>query len=281
MPFPFSKATVYTNGTCTPMLIAYPGMGQPRTFKQLTANIDILPTLLDLLGVRQPDGIDGRSWAPLMRGHHAKDRDYVVTHVNTVNSGAAFPMRAIQNERYSLIFSPWSDGTLHFQVESMEGLTYKAMRTAADTDPRIAARVNQYILGIPLAFYDLAVDPDERVNRIDSSEHRREIETMKRRATNAARKAPLSVFRSCNNYHVGERNLHPRASRERSPFTRVANGTEFRRVSAGSSEAGRESPRRGMRARNNHGRSRRACGAGTSRRSRCRDVDRRASAQIE
>ena len=69
MPFPFSKATVYTNGTRTPVLIAYPGMDQPRTFKQLTANIDILPTLLDLLGVPQPEGIDGHSWVALMRGH--------------------------------------------------------------------------------------------------------------------------------------------------------------------------------------------------------------------
>ena len=180
MPFPFSKATVYTNGTRTPVLIAYPGMGQPRTFKQLTASIDILPTLLEVLGVPRPGGIDGHSWVPLMRGHDPKNRDYVVTHVNTVNSGAAFPMRAIQNERYSLVFSPWSDGTLRFKVESMEGLTYEAMRKAAEADPRIAARVDQYILGIPLAFYDLAVDPDQRVNRIGSKEHRQEIEKMKK-----------------------------------------------------------------------------------------------------
>jgi N-sulfoglucosamine sulfohydrolase len=180
MPFPFSKATVYSNGTRTPVLIAYPGMDQPRTFKQLTANVDILPTLLDLLRVPQPAGLDGHSWVPLMRGQPAKSREYVITHVNTVNSGAAFPMRAIQNERYSLVFSPWSDGTLRFQVESMDGLTYDAMRKAAETDPRIAARVDQYILGIPLAFYDLAADPDQRVNRFGAKEYRQEIEKMKK-----------------------------------------------------------------------------------------------------
>jgi N-sulfoglucosamine sulfohydrolase len=180
MPFPFSKATVYSNGTRTPVLIAYPGMDQPRTFKQLTTNVDILPTLLDLLGLPQSGGIDGHSWAPLMRGHHAKPREYVVTHVNTVNSGAAFPMRAIQNDRYALVFSPWADGILRFQVEAMDGLTYQAMKKAAETDPRIAARVDQYILGIPLAFYDLSVDPDQRVNRIDAKEHRHEIERMKK-----------------------------------------------------------------------------------------------------
>ncbi|HEX9366229.1 MAG TPA: sulfatase [Vicinamibacterales bacterium] len=180
MPFPFSKATVYTNGTRTPVLISYPGMGKPRTFKALTANIDILPTLLDVLSISQPEAIDGHSWMPLMRGQAAKDREYVITHVNTVNSGAAFPMRAIQNEKYALVFSPWSDGKLHFQVESMLGLTFEAMRKAAETDPRIAARVDQYIIGIPLAFYDLAADPDQRVNRIDSKEHRAEIGKMKK-----------------------------------------------------------------------------------------------------
>ncbi|MBZ5624768.1 MAG: hypothetical protein LAQ69_39620 [Acidobacteriia bacterium] len=78
----------------------------------------------------------------MMRGDRDQGRDYVVTHVNTVNSGAAFPMRAIQNQHYSLIFSPWSDGKLRFQAESMIGLTYKALKGAAERDSRIAARVN-------------------------------------------------------------------------------------------------------------------------------------------
>src|SRR5436189_6399036 len=62
----------------------------------------------------------------------------------------------------------------------MLGLTYGAMRKPAETDPRIAARVDQYIIGIPLAFYDLAADPDQRANRIDSKEHRDEIGKMKK-----------------------------------------------------------------------------------------------------
>lgn len=179
MPFPFSKATVYDNGSRTPALISWPGMGRPRSFEALTCNIDYLPTLLELLSAPAPANIDGRSWGPIIRGEKEKGREYVITHINTLNSKLAYPMRAIQNHRYALVFAPWSDGKLEFRAESMAGLTYKAMVEAAKTDPAIAARVKQYIFGIPLAFYDLQADPGQHINRIDAAEHREEIEKMK------------------------------------------------------------------------------------------------------
>jgi N-sulfoglucosamine sulfohydrolase len=67
--------------------------------------------------------------------------------------------RAIQDDRYSLVFTPWSDGKLQFRIESMQGMTYPAMAKAAETDPKIKARVEQFIMGTPLAFYDLHEDP--------------------------------------------------------------------------------------------------------------------------
>lgn len=180
MPFPFSKATVYDHGTLTPALLSYPGMGTPRTFEQLTCNIDYMPTLLELMGVPPPSRMDGKSWVPLLHGA-TEHREYVVTHVNGVHSQAQYPIRAIQNERYSLIFMPWSDGKLHFRVEAMDGLTYPALESAAQTVPKIAARVEQYVIGVPLAFYDLANDPSQRHNLIESKEHAKQIAEMKQR----------------------------------------------------------------------------------------------------
>lgn len=179
MPHPFAKATVYINGTRTPLLLSWPGMGKPRSIDTLTTNIDILPTLLDLLNVPHPYGIDGRSWMPLIHGRAEKGREHIFTYVNTVASGAAFPMRAVQNKRYSLHFTPWSDGKMELRVESMAGLTYNAMKRAAATDAKIAERVKQYIYGIPLAFYHLEADPEQRVNRIEAPEHRKTVTKMK------------------------------------------------------------------------------------------------------
>ncbi len=127
MPFPFSKATVYDNGTRTPALLRFPGIRTPRVIKQRTCNVDYLPTLLDLLHIPAPEGVDGTSWLPLLRGEHREDREFTITYVNDVSSGAEYPMRAIQDDRYSLVFMPWSDGKLRFHIESMQGLTYSAM----------------------------------------------------------------------------------------------------------------------------------------------------------
>ena len=61
----------------------------------------------------------------------------------------------------------------------MIGLTFNAMRQAAATDAQIASRVRQYIIGTPLAFYDLSVDPDQRKNVIEAPEYRNEVSRMK------------------------------------------------------------------------------------------------------
>ena len=180
MPFPFSKATVYDYGTRTPTLLKYPDMGKPRIFRDRTCNIDYMPTLLDLLNVEKPTGMDGCSWVPLLHGHRYKGPELLVTHVNSVSSGAEFPMRAIQDSRYSLIFMPWADGTLNFRVEPMSGLTYSAMSEGAKMNEKLARRVRQYILGVPLAFYDLKNDPGQAENLIDNPEYSEHIMLMKK-----------------------------------------------------------------------------------------------------
>jgi N-sulfoglucosamine sulfohydrolase len=174
MPFPFSKATTYDYGTRTPALLRYPGMGKPTTFEDRTCNIDYMPTLLEMLRIAAPDGMDGRSWVPLLQGVK-QHREFVVTHVNGVSSGMQYPQRAIQDDRYSLVFTPWSDSKLQFRIESMQGMTYPAMAKAAETDPRVKARVEQFIMGTPMAFYDLHEDPGQRVNLIDRAEYRGRI----------------------------------------------------------------------------------------------------------
>lgn len=179
MPFPFSKATCYDHGTRVPVLIGWPGMGTPRAFTDLTTNVDILPTLLDILGVPHPGKVDGVSWLPLMQGGKGPQREFVVTYVNTVVTGMAYPMRAVQNMDYALCFTPWADGTLQLRTESMSGLSFPAMVEAAKTDPRMAARIKQYVEGVPLAFYDLKADPGQRVNLIDDPRHKARIAHMK------------------------------------------------------------------------------------------------------
>jgi N-sulfoglucosamine sulfohydrolase len=101
-----------------------------------------------------------------------------VTHVNTVSSGKSFPQRCVRTPRYALQFHAWSDGTTRFKVEAMSGLSYNALAEAARTDAKIKSRVDQYIIGTPLAFYDLQADANERVNRIDEATFRPEFDRL-------------------------------------------------------------------------------------------------------
>ena len=178
MSFPFAKGTVFRNGTHEPLLLRWPGMGQPQRREDFVSGVDLLPTLLELLGVPAPTGLDGRSWLPLLRGGKQASRDFVITYVNSVLSGESFPQRCIRTRDFSLMFHAWPDGTPRFRIDAMGGRSFNALVAAAKGNPRIAARVAQFQTGAPLMFFDLRVDPDERTNLIHEKSYRVDIDRL-------------------------------------------------------------------------------------------------------
>lgn len=173
MSFPFAKATVYRNGTWSPVLIRYPGMPEPQTRTELVSSVDVMPSVLELLGVTAPMGMDGRSWVPLLKGETQPDRDFVITHVNTVSSGRSFAQRCIRTKDRALMFHAWVGGPDKFRVEAMSGLSFAAMN--ASTDEKIASRVKQLVEGEPLLLFDTAADPSERTNLIHDPRRAAEV----------------------------------------------------------------------------------------------------------
>ena len=66
-----TKASQYDGGHRVPCFIRWPARLQAgRDIELLTAHIDVLPTLIELCGLKQPDGVelDGTSLAPLLTG---------------------------------------------------------------------------------------------------------------------------------------------------------------------------------------------------------------------
>lgn len=175
MSFPFAKATVYANGTWTPVLLRHAGLPPPATHDELVSSVDLMPTVLELLGLPAPAGMDGRSWGPLLRGVPQPDREVVVTHVQTVRSGAAFPQRCARTRTRSLIWQPWAGGAARFAAEPLRGLAFRGLRHAARHDPRLAQRVRQLVAGAPLALYDLERDPGERRNLLHQPAYRADV----------------------------------------------------------------------------------------------------------
>lgn len=166
---PFAKTNVYRHSTRTPWIVRWPGVVKPGSHdtEHLIAGVDFAPTILDALGLEPMEGMDGRSFLPILKGESQEGRDFVFTHINTIASGRSYRMRSIQGERYGLIWNGWSDGQTPFRNESMSGLTWKAMVAAAKDDPKIAARVKLFQYRVPFEFYNYEADPDARKNLID------------------------------------------------------------------------------------------------------------------
>lgn len=177
---PFAKTNVWRNSTRTPWMVRWPGVVAPgsRDTEHLVAGVDFAPTILDALGIEPMEGMDGRSFLPVLKGEQQAGRQYVFTHINTIASGRAYPMRSVQNDRYGLIWNGWSDGKTEFRNESQSGLSWRAMVAAAKEDDKIAARVKHFSYRVPLEFYDYREDPDALHNLIDDPAVQDEIETL-------------------------------------------------------------------------------------------------------
>ncbi len=175
---PFAKTNVWRHSTLTPWIVRWPGVIGPGVHEteHLVAGVDFAPTILDILGIDAMQGMDGRSFLPVLKGEKQDGREFVYTQINTLVTGASHTMRSIQGKRFGLIWNAWSDGTTALNNESMKGLTWKAMVSAAESDPALAARVKHFRYRVPLEFYDYEQDPDALDNRIHDPEAREVIQ---------------------------------------------------------------------------------------------------------
>ena len=101
-----------------PLLIRAPGVS-PGAYSGLSSAIDVMPTVLDLLGVAIPDFVQGRSLAPALSDATRSGRDYVVSSIPFANPGDAVqsvdnflrdlkdpPVTTVTAGHWSLLYSP-------------------------------------------------------------------------------------------------------------------------------------------------------------------------------
>jgi len=174
---PFAKCNAYLASTRTPWIVRWPRVVRPGTVdsRHFISGIDFFPTALEAAGLSVPEGLDGLSFVPLLKGRTQTGRDRVFTQIDMKAGGDAVPMRCVQDRQFGYIFTPWSDGTFYYRNNN-EGLTMKAMVEAAQTDPGVAQRVRVFRYRTLEEFYDLRNDPDCLVNLLDSPERRGDVE---------------------------------------------------------------------------------------------------------
>jgi arylsulfatase A-like enzyme len=105
----FGKQNLYEfGGMHVPCVFAGPGIPKGRS-DALIYLMDLLPTFAELGGAKLPDGVEGRSIVPVLRGKETKVRDVLYT-------GYRDCQRAVRDDRWKLIRYPLVDRTQLFDL---------------------------------------------------------------------------------------------------------------------------------------------------------------------
>ena len=174
---PFSKANCYVNSTKSPFIFRLPGViPQGVRTKALISSIDCTPTILDFLDLPLIEGTDGKSLRSVLTCNTQYQYDTIYTQFfktasNPVTKKARhFPMRCVQNTRYSYIYNSWANTGIPFLNESTSGLTFNAMKEAAKENDEIKQRVDFFLYRTKEEFYDIETDPQCLHNLMEEEE---------------------------------------------------------------------------------------------------------------
>jgi arylsulfatase A-like enzyme len=136
-----------------PMIVFWPGItDQPgldhRRNDALLYNIDLAPTILELLDIEQPSKWQGSSFADAVRGHEIESRPYLVW-----GHGAHTYQRAVRT-RDHLYIRTYHPGSFRAEWESLYDVTNDPFLTTdlLPTEPGLAAAMRSHLFEW-LAFY--------------------------------------------------------------------------------------------------------------------------------
>jgi N-sulfoglucosamine sulfohydrolase len=182
MPLPFAKTQLYHHSTRTPLMIKWPGVTQAGAVdrEHMISTVDMLPTLLEMLGIASPGGFDGRSFASVLRGQPQSERTMVFKEHNENSGGQNTPMRAVQTKDWLYIFSPWSDGKRVMTGATNGTSSCRQMRVLAKNDPQLARRIDLFDHRVPEEAYEVKYDPDALTNLVDKPEHSEQVAALEK-----------------------------------------------------------------------------------------------------
>ncbi len=102
LPFPAMKCNLTDHGMGVMLLMRGPGgFDGGKVVDGMVSQIDIFPTICDLLEIPAPERLEGESMMPLIRGEVAEIRDELFAEVSY--HAAYEPMRAVRTQRWKYI----------------------------------------------------------------------------------------------------------------------------------------------------------------------------------
>lgn len=153
--FPRMKCSLYDTGIGVSLIVKAPGLERRNgtAVDALVSQLDLYPTICELLGLEKPDWLQGHSLLPLLRGETERVRDEIFSEVTF--HAAYEPMRCIRTSRYKYIkLFDDHDGHVPANIDDGFGKTF-----LLDSGLLQESRERELL-------FDLHLDPVERVNKI-------------------------------------------------------------------------------------------------------------------
>jgi N-sulfoglucosamine sulfohydrolase len=181
-PFPGAKTTLYEPGIRLPLIVRAPGHPSPGTACQaMVSFVDLAPTILDFAGAEGPKyPLHGRSFLPLLGQETADGWDHIFASHTFHEVQMYYPMRALRDGRYKLIFNIAHPLPFPFASDLYESTTWQGVLERGDEryGPRTVAA---YLHRPRFELYDLEADPLEARNLADDPAQADRLAAMKAR----------------------------------------------------------------------------------------------------
>jgi N-sulfoglucosamine sulfohydrolase len=156
--FPHMKCNLYDTGIGVTLVLRVPGREMPDSCDALVSQVDLFPTMCELLELEPPEGLQGKSLVPLLCGSESVRSEIFAG----VTYHAAYePMRCIRTQRHKLIVR-YDHDFLKFVLPNIDNSPSKRFLLVSGIGD---------IVRRPAELYDLYLDPAERNNLYHHSDY--------------------------------------------------------------------------------------------------------------
>jgi N-sulfoglucosamine sulfohydrolase len=173
IPYPGAKWSLRDPGIEVPLIMHWPNscLSGGKVYEELISHVDVLPTLMDLIGVRKPTNLQGVSFADFLQGKTTEKPRREIYAQFTPAMFRDNESRCIRTERYKL--------TRYFQAG-------RCMKFPIDVDPVRFAQHTERAAGTgrPRPFvqlFDIVNDPDELLDIADKKENAAVVEALSKK----------------------------------------------------------------------------------------------------
>ncbi|MFI3268471.1 MAG: sulfatase-like hydrolase/transferase, partial [Rikenellaceae bacterium] len=184
--FPFAKWTCYGSGLRTAVIMRYPDVIKAGVETDAMCEyVDVVPTLIDLVGGEVPTDIDGKSFIKVVKGKTDRHKKYTFSQHTTcgINSGSDYyGIRSVYDGeyRYVLNLTPEVKFCNILTADRKEDSIFASWLLESETNTFAKEQVERYQIRPKEEFYVLDDDAYEMKNQINNIKYQKDIDRLRR-----------------------------------------------------------------------------------------------------